>query len=186
MSDYFNCKLCDKSTKIKSKKKHSNSQYLKFLSMSILSRYSVTNPDFLHIENIFKNSVLDYNEKLAFYLIIYKWKVHFSDTNISVESNTWYSVSAGYYLRNFLSSKNKYFERYGRKFSHISEVNPTFIPDLRNMTYEHYVVNQPKSSLEWKLNVLLAKNPELIKILGNNSHLIFGKYQFINEDDGEN
>ena len=55
MSDYFNCKLCDKSIKIKSKKNHSNSQYHKSLSMSIICRYSITNPDFLHIENIIKN-----------------------------------------------------------------------------------------------------------------------------------
>ena len=48
-------------------------------------------------------------------------------------------------------------------------MNITFITDLRNMTFEHYF-NQPKSMLEWKLNAKLAKNPELIKILENNSH----------------
>ena len=52
MSEYFNCKFCDKSIKIKSKKKHLNSLNHKSLNMSILSRYSVTNPDFLHIQNI--------------------------------------------------------------------------------------------------------------------------------------
>ena len=35
MSDYFNCKLCDKSIKKKFKKKQLNSQYHKSLSMSI-------------------------------------------------------------------------------------------------------------------------------------------------------
>ena len=61
MSDYFNCNLCDKSIKIKSKKKHLNSQYHKSLSMSRISRYSVINPDFLHIGNILTNYVLDFN-----------------------------------------------------------------------------------------------------------------------------
>ena len=64
-------------------------------------------------------------------------------------------------------------------------MNLTFLSDLRNMTYEHYL-NQPKSMLEWKLNVILAKNPEPIKILRNSSHPIFRKYQHIKEDDGEN
>ena len=32
----------------------------------------MTNPDFLHIENILKNSIHDYNKKFAFYLIICK------------------------------------------------------------------------------------------------------------------
>ena len=54
MSDYFNCKLCDKSIKIKSKNKHLNSLKHKYLSMSIISRYSVINPDFLNIDNILK------------------------------------------------------------------------------------------------------------------------------------
>ena len=58
MSDYFICKLCDKSFKIKSKKKHLKSKYHKSLSMSIISRYSVTNPDFYQIENVLKIYVL--------------------------------------------------------------------------------------------------------------------------------
>ena len=52
------------------------------------------------------------------------------------------------------------------------------------MTYEHYL-NQPKSMLEWKFNVILAKNPELIKILDNTSHSLFRKYQYIYENDEE-
>ena len=77
MSDCFHCNLCDKSIKIKSKKKHLNSLNHKSLSMSIISKYSVINPDFLPIENIFKKYVLDYNKKFEFYLIICKWKFIF-------------------------------------------------------------------------------------------------------------
>ena len=64
-------------------------------------------------------------------------------------------------------------------------MNITFITDLRNMTYEHHL-NQPNSMLEWKLNAILSKNPEFIKIFGNSSHPLIRKYQHINEDDGEN
>ena len=55
ISYYFDCKLCYKSNKIKSKKKHLNSQYPQVLTKSIISRYYVTNPDCLHIEGILKN-----------------------------------------------------------------------------------------------------------------------------------
>ena len=102
MSDYFNCEVCDKSIRTKSRKKHLDSQYHKFLSMSIISRYSVTNPDFVNVDNILKNYVLDYNKKFSFYLIICKWKLHFPDTFVNVESKTWYIVSAGYYLGDFV------------------------------------------------------------------------------------
>ena len=153
--------------------------------MSIISRYSVINPDFLHIENILKNYVLDYNKKFEFYLIKCKWKLHFSDTIINVESPTCYGIYNFYFLRDFLLSKINYFESNRYKFCHISEFNFTFITDQKNMTYEYYLT-QPKPMLEWKLNAILAKNPELIKILGNSSHPLIRKYQYINEDDEEN
>ena len=176
MSNYFNCKVCDKSIKIKSKEKHLGSQYHKSLSMSIISRYSVINPDFLHLDKILKNYVLDYNKFFSFYPIKCKRKLHFSDTIVNVESNTWCSVSCGYFLRDFVLSKIKYFERQGHKFSHIPEMNITFITDLRNLTNEHYL-NQPKCMFEWKLNATLAENPELINIFGNTSHPLIRKYQ---------
>ena len=115
--------------------------------MSVVYKYNVSNPDFLHIENLLKNYVLDYNKKFAFYLIKCKWKLHFSDTIVNIESNTWYSVSGDYHSRDFVFSKIKYYEKLGHKFSHISEMNITFITDLRNMTCEHYL-NKPKSMLE--------------------------------------
>ena len=150
MNKYFICKLCDKSIEIKSKNKHLSFKYHKSLSMSIISRYSVTNPDFLHIKFVLKIYVLDYIEKFGFYLIICEWKLHFSDTIISVKPNTWYNVSAGYYLRGFVLSKIKYYDKRGHKFSHISEMNITFISDRRNMTYEYYLI-QPKPLLECKI-----------------------------------
>ena len=130
MSEYFNCKLCDKSIRNKSKKKHLISQYHKFLRDSIIFRYNIPNPDFLQIENILQNYVLECNKKFEFYTIICKWTLHFSDSITSVKSYPWRNISVGFYLRNFLLSKIKFFESYGRKFSHISEMNITFITDL--------------------------------------------------------
>ena len=72
MIDCFHCKFCDKSVKVKSKKKHLNSQYHNSLIKSIMSRYSVTNPNFLHIEYIIEKYVDDHNKKFEFYLIICK------------------------------------------------------------------------------------------------------------------
>ena len=60
MSDYFHRELCDKSIKIKSKKKQLNSQYHKSLTRSIICKYTVKNPSFLHVEDILKTFVDDY------------------------------------------------------------------------------------------------------------------------------
>ena len=55
MNEHFNCKLCDKSIKIKSIKKQSNSTIHKYLSDSIIFRYIIQNPDFLKIDKTLKN-----------------------------------------------------------------------------------------------------------------------------------
>ena len=48
MSDYFHCDLCDKSIKIRSKKTHLSSRDHKSLTRSIICKYTVENPSFLH------------------------------------------------------------------------------------------------------------------------------------------
>ena len=186
MGEYFNCKLCDKSIKIRSEKKHLNFLYHDFLSTSIICRYIITNPDFLQIEDILKKYILDYNKKFIFFLIICKWKLHFSDIINAVKNDKWWcSLSAGSLLRNFLSPKIKIVERSGHLLSHISEMNITFISDLKNITYEYYL-SLPKSMIEWKFNTLLAKNPKLVTIFESSTHPLIGNYNRINEDDGEN
>ena len=66
MGYYFICDVCDKFFKTKSKKKHLNSQYHKSLSMSLINRYTVKNPDFFQIQKVLKNYVFDFNKKIAF------------------------------------------------------------------------------------------------------------------------
>ena len=56
-------------------------------------------------------------------------------------------------------------------------MNITFISDLRDMTYEHYL-KQRKQMIEWVLNKKLHKNPELMKTFRNIiSHPLFRKYK---------
>ena len=104
-----------------------------------------------------------------------KWKIHFSD--IDVVTNP-----CGTRLREDLSSKIKYHERRGHIFSHISEMTITFLSNIRDMTYETYL-ERPKSMLEWRLIMMLAKDPQLVKKLGNSSHPLIRKYLF--DDDGD-
>ena len=66
--------------------------------MSVVNRYSITNPDFLNIDNIKKYYILDYIKKFEFYLIAFKWKLHFSYTIVSVISDTWYNFSTSYFV----------------------------------------------------------------------------------------
>ena len=108
-----------------------------------------------------------------------KWELHFSDTVNNTKSDRLYNIHRpGWNLRRNIMSQIEFFESNGHKFSHISEMNITFITDLRNMTYEHYL-NQPKSMLEWKLNASLAKDPKLIKKFKNTYHPLIRKYNHL-------
>ena len=63
MSEYFHCELCDKSIKIKSKKKHLYSQYHTSLTRSLICKNTVKNPSILHKEDILKKFVDEYDKK---------------------------------------------------------------------------------------------------------------------------
>ena len=161
-----------KPIKIKSKKKHLNSTNHKYLSNRIIIRHIVPNSYVLGIENILTNYVLDYNKKFEIYTIICKWTLHFSDTITSVKYYLWSNISSGFYLRNLLS-KIKYFESHNHKFSHISEMNITFLSDIGNMTIEYYLTH-PKPRLEF--NAILLKNPRLVTLLDDSIHPLLNKY----------
>ena len=184
MSDHFHFELFDRSIKNKSKKKHLNSQYHKSFTKSINCKYTVKNPGFLHVEDLFKKIVDDYNKKFEFYLIFCNWKLHFSDTIIGVKSDRLYNNHrAGWNLRRNSMSKIEYFESNGHKFSHISEMNIVFITDLTNTTYDHYL-KISKPMIEGTIIKKLANNPNLIKAFDRNTpHPLIRKYSRIIDDE---
>ena len=180
MSNYFYCEICDKSIKIKSKKRHQNSRYHKSLTNSIICKYTVEDPNFFHMNDILKKYVEEYNKKFGIYIIICEWKLHFSDTIINIKSDRLYNLYIPRRkLRPYLISKIDDFESKGYKLSNISEMNITFISNMRNMTYSHYL-QIPKSMLEWTMIKKLANNPNLIKAFNINSfHPLITKYRHI-------
>ena len=81
MGDYY-CDICDKTIKLKCKKKHLNTTQHKYLSYSIINRYCVKNPEFLQIENILNKYIRYYCKKFAFFIVECKWKLDFDNNNI--------------------------------------------------------------------------------------------------------
>ena len=180
MSNFFHCDLCDKSIRIRSKKMHLNSQSQKSLTRSIICKHTVENPSFFHMVDLLKNFVDEYNKKFEFYIIVCKWKLHFSDTIINIKSDRLYNIYIPRRkLRLYLLSKIEDFETADRKFSHLSEMNIEFISNLRNMTYQHYL-QIPKPMIEWNIIRKLATNSKLIKAFNINTfHRLIRKYRHI-------
>ena len=98
MSDAFHCRLCDKSIKIKFKKKHLILQYHEALSKSTISRYNVTNPNSLQMEDIVKKISKDYDEKFGLHSIICKCKIFFDYLTYNFKFKKMYNMYSYYYL----------------------------------------------------------------------------------------
>ena len=54
-------------------------------------------------------------------------------------------------------------------------MNITFIADFKHMVYKRYL-KSPKPMLEWKSNLLLAKNPNLVTLFDDSIHPMIRNY----------
>ena len=68
MSDYY-CDICDRTIKLKYKKKHLDNRLHRDLSTSVVNRYCVKNPTFLQMEDILKNTFMIIMKGLDFSLL---------------------------------------------------------------------------------------------------------------------
>ena len=73
--------------------------------------------------------------------------MNFNNIIICVKSERKYNIHCSWDLRRYLVTNIDSFERQEIKFFHIREMKTTFISNLRNMTYKHYL-NKPKSMIE--------------------------------------
>ena len=82
-------------------------------------------------------------------------------------------------LKRYLLSHIEDFIDKGYIFSHIDEMNILTVNDRMFMTYDFYL-KQAKSTLEWRLNEKLARNPNLINSLNRfHIHPLIQKYSYI-------
>ena len=165
----YSCHLCDKTVKLKHKKKHLKIKSHMYLSESIINKHCVKTPELIKIEQTSQKQVNNYNGRFEFHQFLCKWKLRFVGITIGVKSKRTYSNGSRCGLIRFLMRKNEDFRRHGLRFSRISEINITFIISLHLMTYEHYI-NQSMQIVERIPNEKLSKNPEIVKIL-KNAHL---------------
>ena len=78
----YYCNICDKTIKMRSKKKHLVSKFHKRLYYSFFIRFWIRNPEFLKIEDILKKRVDEYQKTFEYFVIICEWKLVF-DNNIT-------------------------------------------------------------------------------------------------------
>ena len=97
---------------------------------------------------------------------------------IHIETD-FYNITSPINLKRYLLFQIDNFIEKGHEFSHIDEMNISTVNDKMYMTYDYYILH-PMPSLELRLNMIISKNPHLIKSL-NRSHIhpIIRKYSHI-------
>ena len=78
MGDY-SCNSCDKTIKLKHKRKQLNTKSHMYLSESIINKYCVKSPQLIVLEKIIEKHVNIYSKKFEFDRIICQWKLQFVD-----------------------------------------------------------------------------------------------------------
>ena len=82
-------------------------------------------------------------------------------------------------MKQFLLYWIDYFMSRGYKFCKINEMIIQSISNRRDMTYKHYII-QPMRMSERKINLNIARNPQLINSLDRNkNHPLIRKYSHI-------
>ena len=143
-------------------------------------KHTIKNPNFFDTDKISNDYVTDHNKKYNLFLAKCDFKLIFiNDLSkpILIETNFYHTTV--FNLRRYLLNKIDNFIEKRYKISHIDELNITTVNDKMFMTYNYYITC-PMPAVELKLNMILSKNPHLIKSL-NRSHIhpLFQKNTYI-------
>ena len=87
----YYCDIFDKTSKMRSKKKHLVSKSHKRLYYSIVTKYRIKNPEFFKIEDILNKHIDEYQKKYKYFVIICEWKLVFDNNNIFCEKTKEYN-----------------------------------------------------------------------------------------------
>ena len=175
----YYCSICDKSIKLKSRNKHLKSITHNELEKSIHINHSVENPNFFDVDDKYNDFVNIHNKKYYFYFVKCNFNLVFDSNFYRCIESILYNNTMICYWKEFLINAIQHFIKKGNKFSHISNMNIITINNKMNMTYEHYIT-LPMQAVELKLNMIIAKNPNLINSLNRfYNHLLIRKYSHI-------
>ena len=102
------------------------------------------------------------------------------DNNYTAKIEINYHYNTDYInIKNYLLFYIDSCESGGFKFNNIIHMNINTISCKCNMSYKHYI-NQPMPAVERRINMIIAKNPQLINSLDRNkNHPLIRKYSHI-------
>ena len=171
------CRVCDRSII------ENESEYKNYIATprkkddkSIYKKYVINNNNLDEVDKILKDYVSTHNRKFDIHFVHREFKIQF-DNNSTRDLKTYYvhNIEIEKISQCFLYCI-EYLESKGYKFRNINQMTIKTVSDRCNMKYEHYMHTR-MLPLETKLNIIIAKNPQLLD--QNINHLLIRKYSHI-------
>ena len=174
----FLCKVCDKDIFENEPK---NYQYMATLTKendkSFYENYSITNPNLNEIEKILNDYITRYKKEFHVSFINWEFYIDF-DKNFKIHIESFYCISVDDLtkIKSFLLFWIEYYKLQGRGYK---EMIFKTIGDKCQVTCNGYI-NKPMHMVERRLNLVVAKNPQLINSIDQNmKHRLVRKYSHI-------
>ena len=180
--DYI-CQYCDRLL-IENPDKYEN--YLtisrKKIDKNLYIKYTINNISFDELDKILKDYISTHNKTIVFSLISYELIIEIDNNFTEIIKTHFYFITDViiikkdliYNIYHFLQKIFKDCHAYNIKQASLKTIN-----DKCNMTPEFYK-NMPMSMIERRLNIIIAKNPSLIKSLDRTTnHPLIRKYSHI-------
>ena len=126
-------------------------------------KHTIKNPNFFVIDKISNGFVTNHNKKQNLFLAKCDFKLIFNNDPLKpilIETDFYHTTLNN--LRRYSLYKIDNFIEKGFIFSHLDEMNIATINDKMFMTFNLYITC-PTPAVELKLNMILSKNPHLIK-----------------------
>ena len=138
----------------------------------IYIKYIINKVDINNFEKLFNDYITNHNKKFDFYYINCEFQIATDNRLLNIEINFHHNTD---YI-NIKSYLFFYTESHRIKFFNINQMIINTFSCLCNMAYKYYLTC-PMSMLERRINYIINKNPELIKVFDRNkNHPLIRKY----------
>ena len=172
------CPVCDRSII------ENESEYNKKLAslrkendISIYKNYVINNGNLDDVDKILNDYVSIHNKKFNLCLIKCESSITLDNFTTNIETNYVHNLES-YKIKGDLLYYIDCMKLEGYNFCNINRMSINIVSDSCKMTYECYT-RKPLHPLETKINIVIAKNPELIDeninriLIRTKSHILF-------------
>ena len=128
------------------------------------------------VDKILKDYVSTHYKKIDIYFIYCEFKTQFDkNSTIDLKTECVHNIESEKIYQSLIYSID-YHESKGYKLQNFNQMTFNTVSDRCNMIYEYYM-HPPMFPLETKLNLIIARNPQILD--HNIKHLLIRKYSHI-------